>query len=129
MIDKNSSTIGEKKYPENNNEIRKQIFYSSPLAHPSVMYKKKIVLQNGGYLNGKMSEDYDLWIRLMRDKNIKFYNIQENLTKYRIHSNQAKGNKLAYYEICGYMMRETLHQRSFKFFLGFLIYLFKALIK
>lgn len=121
--------IGKKSYPENDNEIRKKIFYSNPFAHPSVMYKKSSVLKVGAYMNGKVSEDYDLWIRMMGDKTMKFYNIQENLTKYRIHSNQAKGNKLAYYELCGYMIRETLYQKSFKYSMGFFIYLAKSLIK
>lgn len=30
-------------------------------------------------MDGKASEDYDLWLRLMRDVSIKCYNIQENL--------------------------------------------------
>lgn len=128
-IDENSLEIGEKKYPENDNEIRKRIFYSNPFAHPSVMYKKSSILKVGAYMNGKVSEDYDLWIRMMRDKTMKFYNIQENLTQYRIHSNQAKGHKLAYYEICGYMIREAFYQKSFKYIIGFFIFLFKGLIK
>lgn len=128
-IDENSLIIGQKKYPETDNEIHKKIFYKNPFAHPSIMYKKTSVLKVGGYLNGKVSEDYDLWLRLMRDKNIKFYNIQENLTRYRIHSNQVKGNKLAYYEICGYMIREALYQKSFRYVIGFFVYLLKGLLK
>ena len=96
-IDENEKKIGEKKYPENDNEIRKKIYYSNPFAHPSIMYKKTAILKVAGYMNGKVSEDYDLWLRLMRDEDIKFSNMQENLTMYRIHSNQAKGNNLAYY--------------------------------
>lgn len=128
-INENSLEIGEKKYPESDSKIRKTILYSSPLAHPSVIYKKSSVLKVGGYMNGKVSEDYDLWLRMMRDKTMKFYNIQENLTKYRIHSDQAKGNKLAYYEICGYMIREALYQKSFKYVIGFFVFLLKGLIK
>ena len=128
-INENSLEIGEKKYPESDSKIRKTILYSSPFAHPSVIYKKSSVLKVGGYMNGKVSEDYDLWLRMMRDKTMKFYNIQENLTKYRIHSDQAKGNKLAYYEICGYMIREALYQKSFKYVIGFFVFLLKGLIK
>jgi len=129
LINENGKEIGEKKYPEFNNKIRRTIIFASPLAHPSTMYKKDVILKYGGYLNGKVSEDYDLWLRLMRDKSIKFYNIQENLIKYRIHSNQAKGNKMAYYEIAGYMIREALYQKSIKYFIGFCIYIIKSIIK
>lgn len=53
----------------------------------------------------------------MRNKNIKFYNIQEVLIKY----SQTKGNPMSY---AGYLFRE-----SFKYFIGAFIYYFKALIK
>ena len=48
LIDENSHIIGKKIYPQADAQIRKKIYYSNPLAHPSVMYKKKIVMQNGG---------------------------------------------------------------------------------
>ncbi len=128
-IDELNQLIKTKQYQEFDDDIRKAIVYKNPIAHPSVMYRKSVVLKAGGYMNGKVSEDYDLWLRLMRDKSVKFYNIQENLTKYRIHSNQAKGDRLAYYEICGYMIREALYQKSFKYVIGFFVYLFKALLK
>ena len=129
LINEDDVLIGEKKYPEFNKEIRKNIFFASPLAHPSVMYKRSVILEVAGYMNGRVSEDYDLWLRLMRDKNIKFYNIQEQLIKYSIHSNQAKGDKLAYYEIAGYMIREALYQKSLKYFIGFCVYIMKSFLK
>lgn len=128
-IDDKANIIGEKLYPETNEAIRSCIYYKNPLAHPSVMYKKKIILENSGYLNGKVSEDYDLWIRLMRNKKIKFYNVQEALTMYRIHSNQARGNKLAYAEISGYMLREFIYLKSLKYLIGCLINIGKAIFK
>jgi len=129
LINEDGKEIGEKKYPEFNSKIRRNIVFGSPLAHPSVMYKKDIILKYGAYLNGKASEDYDLWLRLMRDKNIKFYNIQEKLIKYRIHASQTKGDKLAYNEIAGYMIREALYQKSLKYFIGFCVYIIKSLLK
>lgn len=128
-IDEYSNIIEEKKYPEYDEDIRKKIYYKSVLAHPSVMYKKETILRVAGYMNGKVSEDYDLWLRLMRDESVKFYNIQENLTRYRIHSSQAKGNKYAYAEIAGYMLRESLYLKSVKFLFGSLVYIVKAIFK
>ena len=128
-VDEESKTIGLKNYPEKDEEIRKAIYYKSVIAHPSVMYRKEVILNVSGYMNGKMSEDYDLWIRLMRDKSIKFYNIQENLTKYRIHVAQTKGNNYAYAEIAGYFLREAISQKSLKSFFGCIVYILKALFK
>lgn len=128
-INEAGDKIGIQKYSEKDNDIRKAIYFTSPIAHPSVMYKKDVILKHSGYLNGKVSEDYDLWIRLMRDKNIKFYNIQESLLLYRIHDNQSKGNKLAYCEVTSYMLREMLYQKSIKYFFGLIINIFKTIFR
>ena len=128
-IDENNNIIGEKKYPEHNKEIRDKIFYKAVLVHPSIMCKKETLLNIGGYLGGRFAQDLDLWLRLMRNKNIKFYNIQEPLLKYRIHSNQAKGNSLTYADVAGYMFRESIYSKSLKYFLGAWIYFAKAILK
>ncbi|MDC1509788.1 glycosyltransferase [Oceanospirillaceae bacterium] len=128
-IDENDKAIGRKSYPKNNYEIRKKILYSNPISHPSVMYKKNTILGVGGYMNGLVSEDYDLWIRLMRDKSVKFHNIQIELTSYRIHKAQSMGNRLAYAEVSGYFVRELIYQKSLRFLGGFFVSLVKAIFK
>jgi glycosyltransferase involved in cell wall biosynthesis len=45
-------------------EIRREIFIESPLAHPSVTYRRKTILEEGGYQEHGWPEDYDLWLRL-----------------------------------------------------------------
>ena len=38
-------------------------FRESPLAHPSVMFRRDLVAQHGGYREGDFPEDYELWLR------------------------------------------------------------------
>lgn len=38
-------------------------FVESPLAHPSVMFRRTLVAQHGGYAAGDFPEDYELWLR------------------------------------------------------------------
>lgn len=45
-------------------DINNQIYIESPLAHPSVMFRKNIIQSIGGYRDGDFPEDYDLWLRL-----------------------------------------------------------------
>ena len=45
-------------------DINNQIYIESPLAHPSVMFRKTIVTSLGGYREGMFPEDYDLWLRM-----------------------------------------------------------------
>ena len=44
-------------------EIRREIFVESPLAHPSVMMRTVDLLEVGGYQEHGWPEDYDLWLR------------------------------------------------------------------
>lgn len=68
-------------YPTNHIEIIKLMQKMSPLAHPTVMYKKDVILSVGGYnKNLKRTEDYDLWLRL-KDK-VNFANLDEVLLDY-----------------------------------------------
>lgn len=38
-------------------------FVESPLAHPSVMFRRELVERHGGYRSGDFPEDYELWLR------------------------------------------------------------------
>ena len=38
-------------------------FVESPLAHPSVMFRRELVERHGGYRYGDFPEDYELWLR------------------------------------------------------------------
>jgi glycosyltransferase involved in cell wall biosynthesis len=44
--------------------IARDIYLESPLAHPSVMFRRRTVREAGGYREGPFPEDYDLWLRL-----------------------------------------------------------------
>ena len=38
-------------------------FVESPLVHPSVMFRRTLIEQHGGYRDGDFPEDYELWLR------------------------------------------------------------------
>lgn len=76
--------------PETNDEIYKYGQKRSPVAHGSVIMKKSKVLEAGNYTNEfSYFEDYDLWIRMMKNK-CQFYNIQEALVFFRVDDNLYK---------------------------------------
>lgn len=128
-INEKNEVIGQMNYPEHDEDIRKKIIYKAVIAHPSILCKKENLLQVGGYLGGRYAQDLDLWIRLMRDKNTKFYNVQKPLLRYRIHSQQAKGNNMTFADVAGYMFREAIYSRSPRYFIGAWIYFAKAFLR
>ena len=85
------------KYPMSNEAIRKKMYLSNPLCHPTIMMKKKIINEVGAYMGYPQAEDYDLWNRLGRKSSIKFSNIPEVLLGYRKNSKgSARGSATAY---------------------------------
>ena len=77
-----SNIIGCRKTPETPEEICKFAKKRNPFNHPSVMFKKSIVLKAGNYQRFKFFEDYYLWIRILQITS-KVYNVQEVLVNMR----------------------------------------------
>jgi len=44
--------------------MRREIFIESPFVHPSVMFRRTLVEEAGGYQDHGWAEDYDLWMRM-----------------------------------------------------------------
>lgn len=82
------SKSGLSKYLENHSDIIKNLGFSCPFAHPTVMMQKKIFTEHALYYdkNFEPAEDYDLWIKILSVT--KGHNIQIPLLKYRAHEKQ-----------------------------------------
>jgi len=65
-----------------NDDIRREIFVESPLAHPSVTFRKAVVEDLGGYQERGWAEDYDLWLRLYL-QDARFAKIPQRLISWR----------------------------------------------
>ena len=46
--------------------IAREILVECPVVHPSVLARKRALIDVGGYRHGSFPEDYDLWLRLHR---------------------------------------------------------------
>lgn len=68
----------------------------SPYIHPSVMFRKEILLETGGYPTTELTrrcEDYELFMRLHK-AGYRGYNLQEPLVQYREDGNTYKKRTL-----------------------------------
>ncbi|RRQ22412.1 glycosyltransferase [Thiohalobacter thiocyanaticus] len=65
-------------------QIHQDIYLESPLAHPSVMFRRRTVLAHGGYRDGDFPEDYELWLRL-HQQGLRFGKVDEILLDWREH--------------------------------------------
>ena len=65
-------------------DICREMFVESPLCHPTVMFRKQIVMDLGGYEEHGWPEDYDLWLR-MHLAGHRFAKLPEMLLEWREH--------------------------------------------
>ncbi|MDR1392833.1 MAG: glycosyltransferase [Bifidobacteriaceae bacterium] len=70
-------------YPLISPEIEHQARLMNPLAHPTVMFRRAVVLEAGGYRPFFHLEDYDLWVRLMM-AGARIANLPDVLVDYRV---------------------------------------------
>ncbi len=54
-----------KKNPLKLQQIKKNLSFRNPMNHPTIMFKKKLLVSIGGYKEINRMEDYYLWIRLI----------------------------------------------------------------
>jgi hypothetical protein len=82
-------------YPTDDAGIKRALPRFNPLAHPSVMYRKRVVLEAGGYRYRRYPacEDYELWSRMARSGK-RFANHPAPLLRYRIHPGAMKTTHL-----------------------------------
>lgn len=78
----------------------------NPLINSSCIIKKELC-----YWNENGLEDYDLWLRLKRDKK-KFYNCKKILVKHRIHNESAFNSKGNNNKVNSILLNNGFNSRS-----------------
>lgn len=70
-------------------------FMESPLAHPTVMFRKSLIEYFGAYSTEAVPEDYELWLRWM-DAGVQFYKIPAPLLTWHDHAQRLSRNHANY---------------------------------
>lgn len=75
-------------------EIEKNLFVESPVPHPTAFYHRG-VLQEGGYMERDLPEDYELWLRLW-SRGYSFARVPEVLLGWRDRADRLSRTSPAY---------------------------------
>ena len=59
-------------------------FVDAPLAHPTVMFRRELIEEHGGYSTEPLPEDHELWLRWM-DSGVRFAKLPEELLTWHDH--------------------------------------------
>jgi glycosyltransferase involved in cell wall biosynthesis len=68
--------------------VIRDLFVESPFVHPSIMTRRKIMEDMGGYQDNSWPEDYDLWLR-MAAAGVRFARLPQTLLFWRDHPERA----------------------------------------
>jgi glycosyltransferase involved in cell wall biosynthesis len=83
-VDASGVSLGEELFPTSDAELRWQLLFRNPFAHPATAFDREKAESVGGYApSAEHAEDYDLWIRLAAVG--KIANLPEVLCDYRVH--------------------------------------------
>lgn len=82
------------KFPQTHEQIACDMLLRCPFAHPSVMFRKSVLLQHQAfYAEDHKAEDYELYSRLVTKT--KMHNLPEVLLRYRKHPGQITQGKIS----------------------------------
>jgi glycosyltransferase involved in cell wall biosynthesis len=83
-IDENGNIVGRFTHPTEPEIIKWDLFFETPLTHPTIMMRADIAKSTDGFSPDLIaSVDYDYWSRLV--KVTKLANLPEDLLLYRVH--------------------------------------------
>ena len=82
FIDRPDNVIGKREVPCGNDAIYQYMRSRCALNHPTVMFRKKAVLDAGNYQDWFWNEDYYMWIRMM-EQGCVFANLPDVLVNMR----------------------------------------------
>jgi len=124
LIDSNSERMRQKfPYCKSDKEIRRLLPFRCPMVHPALMFRKSSLYRVHGYMYGHSAEDYEMFIRMARNPELKFYNLDKVLFDYRRHELQGTGLHRVrdnYADRAGVLFTEFLRTCSLKYIGGML---------
>jgi len=101
-IDESDNYLSNQKLPVTHDEIKKFFLKRSPLAHPSVVFRREMIEKAGFYPTDTFKQEDSVFWSNALNKGLIFANIPEILIKFRIDRNfyrRRSGIKFGFYYI------------------------------
>lgn len=110
IIDKSGKTVSRRVYKEKDRDIKRTMYRYSPFAHPTVMMRKSVWKEFGGYDVSKVPcEDIDLWFKI--GSKYQFANLNKYLLYYRLIPSSNSHSKLKHLELMGFSIKLQAFQK------------------
>ena len=130
IIDNRGTRVGHVPLPLNDSDIRAALLRGNPFCHPSVMFRRQAVIDEGGYLGGQYAEDYDLWARLALVDGIRFANSQTPFVGYRTATGETvRRSRRAYASVAAAQFRNFVSGAGIQWGIAAFISATKAVVR
>jgi glycosyltransferase involved in cell wall biosynthesis len=130
IIDPEGIVQSKVSLPESDKLIRKALISGNPFCHPTVMFRRRVVLEAGGYLGGLHAEDYDLWARLSLNPSYRFANLSKTCLGYRVIGvGVARRSRWAYASMAASQFRNFLVGGDLRWLLSSVISVAKLILR
>lgn len=104
IVDENQKEIWKREYQTRSKDLKKIMFRYSPFAHPTVMFRKKVFEELGGYdPNMIPCEDIDFWFKI--GVKYDFGNIPRTLLRYTVLQSSGSHYNLRKTELIGFKIK------------------------
>lgn len=104
VINETKKEIWVRDYPTQSEDIKKTMLRYAPFAHPSVMIRKKVFEEFGGYdPKMKLCEDTDFWIKI--GTKYDFGNIPKRLVQYTLSEKSGTHRNIRQTELLGFKIK------------------------
>jgi glycosyltransferase EpsE len=113
IIDENGNILSQRQYPCSKFSLKFSSVFRSPVAHPTVMFRRSIIEKNMFYDDlFKKAEDLEFWLRL-RNNGFKIANMPEYVLYFRISGDLAKKRNSEHFS---YSFRARSKNFSWRYF-------------
>ncbi len=123
-INEDGNKTGEVKFPRGNDNLKAELLFYCPFAHPTMMMRKQVLKDVGLYKDMAPAEDYEMWLNIAEKFNVD--NLPDYLIYYRMHGNSISANRGD--KLINKLQKITrMHLQSSGFAENFLLYHLKFL--
>ncbi len=113
IIDENGIVVSQRQYPCSKLSLKFSTIFRSPVAHPTVMFRRSIVEKNMFYDElFRKAEDLEFWLRL-RNSGFRIANMPEYLLYFRISGDLAEKRNSEHFS---YSFRARSKNFSWRYF-------------
>lgn len=101
--------------PEEDGLIKERLLLHNVINNPGILFDRRTILKHGGY-NDSLVEDYELWLRLLKE--VKYYCLPDVLIYMRYRINSRSRKSLVKTKEAVYLLQQKYFKKEYNSMIG-----------